>query len=158
MSALKDEHLPIRQPQPCACMGHWQPDRRGLLTGVAATSLAAVTSVAAVPSFGPGSAQAAEGSPGKGQKILIKGGNVVTMNDDKRDFAPGDILIDGDRIAAVDHKIDAADAFVIDAKGMIVIPGMIDTHRHTWQSTVPPSDPTGLLPSHARCTWPGLSP
>jgi 5-methylthioadenosine/S-adenosylhomocysteine deaminase len=128
MSAQNDEQAPTRQPRPCGCMGHWRPDRRGLLSGVAATSLAAVTGVAA--SFAPSSSRAAEESPGKGQKILIKGGNVVTMNDDKRDFTPGDILIDGDRIAAVDHNIDAADVFVIDAKGMIAIPGMIDTHRN----------------------------
>jgi 5-methylthioadenosine/S-adenosylhomocysteine deaminase len=131
-------------------MGHWRPDRRGLLTGVAATSLAAVTSVISAPTFGPGRAQAAEGDPGRGQKILIKGGNVVALNDDKRDFTPGDILIDGDRIAAVDHKVDGADAFVIDAKGMIVIPGMIDTHRHTWQSTVRAVGPDWLLNDHFR--------
>src|SRR5437879_7519627 len=126
MSAQKDEQVPTLHPRPCACMGHWRPDRRGLLTGVAAASLAAATSLAAVPSFRPDRAEAAEGSPGRGQKVLIKGANVVTMNDDKRDFTPGDILIDGDRIAGVDHKIDAADAFVIDAKGMIAIPGLID--------------------------------
>ena len=150
MSAQKDEQAPTHHPRPCACMGHWRPDRRGLLTGVAATGMAAATSVAAVRSFAPGSAQAAEGSPGNGQKILIKGGNVVTMNDDKRDFSPGDVLIDGDRIAAVDHKIDAADVFVIDAKGMIVIPGMIDTHRHTWQSTVHAVGPDWLLNDYFR--------
>ena len=72
------------------------------------------------------------------------------MNDDKRDFTPGDILIDGDRIAGVDHKIDAADAFVIDAKGMIAIPGMIDTHRHTWQSTVHAVGPDWLLNDYFR--------
>jgi len=150
MSAQKDEKVPTRHPRPCACMGHWWPDRRGLLTGVAATSLAATTSLAAFPSFGPGPAQAAEGNPGRGQKILIKGGNVVTMNDDKRDFTPGDILIDGDRIVAVEHTIDAADAFIIDARGMIVIPGMIDTHRHTRQSTVHAVGPDWLLNDYFR--------
>jgi hypothetical protein len=72
------------------------------------------------------------------------------MNDDNRDFTPGDILIDGDRIAGVDRKIDAADAFVIDAKGMIAIPGMIDTHRHTWQSTVHAVGPDWLLNDYFR--------
>src|SRR5262249_44675425 len=150
MSAQKDGELSTRHPRPCACMGHWRPDRRGLLPGVPATSLGPPTSLAAFPSFGPGPAQAAEGTPGRGQKILIKAGNVVTMNDDKRDFTPGDILIDGDRIAAVDHKIDAADAFIIDARGMIVIPGMIDTHRHTWQSTVHAVGPDWLLNDYFR--------
>ena len=72
------------------------------------------------------------------------------MGDDKRDFTPGDILIDGDRIVAVDHKIDAAEAFVIDARSMIVIPGLIDTHRHTWQSTVHAVGPDWLLNDYFR--------
>ena len=38
MSAQNDEQVPTRHPRPCACMGHWRPDRRGLLAGVAATS------------------------------------------------------------------------------------------------------------------------
>jgi hypothetical protein len=62
MSAQNDE-----QPRPCACMGHWRPDRRGLLTGVAATGLAAATNVAAFPSFGPGRAEAAA-APAKVKK------------------------------------------------------------------------------------------
>jgi 5-methylthioadenosine/S-adenosylhomocysteine deaminase len=150
MSTQNDGHFHQHHPRPCACMGHWRPDRRGLLTGVAAASLAAATSVAAFPSFGANSAQAAGEGPGKGQKILIRGGNIVTMNEDHRDLSPGDVLIDGDRIAAVDHKVDAADAFVIDGKGMVVIPGMIDTHRHTWQSTVHAVGPDWLLNDYFR--------
>ena len=82
---------------------------------------------------------------GKGQKILIRQGIVVTMSEDARDLAPGDVLIEAGRIAAIDRRIDAPDAFVIDAKNMIVIPGMIDTHRHTWQSTLHAVGPDWLL-------------
>src|SRR5690349_21913017 len=45
-----------------------------------------------------------------------------------------DILVDGERIADVAPRIDAADARVIDAGGMIVLPGFVDTHRHVWQT------------------------
>jgi cytosine/adenosine deaminase-related metal-dependent hydrolase len=45
-------------------------------------------------------------------------------------------LIEGERIVAIAPRIDAADAEQFDAQGMIVLPGFIDTHRHTWQSCV----------------------
>src|SRR2546430_5765951 len=46
----------------------------------------------------------------------------------------GDVLLDGDRIAAIAPPLDAGDARVIDARGRIVMPGFVDTHRHTWQT------------------------
>lgn len=52
------------------------------------------------------------------------------------DLERGDLLIDDGRIAAIAPSIDAADAERIDAAGSIVIPGLIDTHRHTWQSAL----------------------
>ncbi len=52
------------------------------------------------------------------------------------DLRQGDILIEGDRIAAVAPRIEAPEAQRIDAAGMIVLPGFVDTHRHTWQSCV----------------------
>ena len=49
------------------------------------------------------------------------------------DFTRGDVLINGATIEAVRPNIDASGAKVIDASGMIVIPGMVDCHRHiTW--------------------------
>jgi cytosine/adenosine deaminase-related metal-dependent hydrolase len=45
-----------------------------------------------------------------------------------------DILVEGERIAEVAPHIDAADAEVIDAGSMIVLPGFVDTHRHVWQT------------------------
>ncbi len=44
------------------------------------------------------------------------------------------MLIDNGRIAAVAPRIDAGDAETIDATGMIVLPGLINAHVHTWQS------------------------
>ena len=68
-------------------------------------------------------------------RILIKGGTVVTMDRKRRDLPPGDVLIDGEKIAEIGRHIEApAGAEVIDASGMIVMPGLINAHLHTWQS------------------------
>jgi dihydroorotase len=41
-----------------------------------------------------------------------------------------DVLIEGERIAAVGTGIDAGDATVIDATGQILLPGLVDLHTH----------------------------
>lgn len=68
------------------------------------------------------------------KRILVKGGNIVSMDSAIGDLAGADILIEGDRIAAVARKIDVDDADVIDASRMIVLPGLINGHLHTWQT------------------------
>ena len=68
------------------------------------------------------------------QRILIRGGYVLTMDPELKDLAAGDVLLDGDRIAAIAPHLDAGDARVIDARGHVVMPGFVDTHRHTWQT------------------------
>src|SRR6185295_6864171 len=52
------------------------------------------------------------------------------------ELAEGDVLIEDGSIAAVALRVDAGDADVIDVAGHIVLPGFVDTHRHTWQSTM----------------------
>lgn len=52
------------------------------------------------------------------------------------DLRCGDMLIENERIVAVAPRIDAPDAELIDAADMIVLPGFVDTHRHTWQTCV----------------------
>jgi 5-methylthioadenosine/S-adenosylhomocysteine deaminase len=49
---------------------------------------------------------------------------------------PADLLIRDGRIAAIGPHVEAADARRIDVSGRIVMPGLVDTHRHTWQSIV----------------------
>ena len=59
-------------------------------------------------------------------RLLIAGGRVVTAVDDYE----GDVLIEGDKIAAVFRKHTLTDVETIDAKGKLVIPGGIDVHTH----------------------------
>ncbi|MDH3248118.1 MAG: amidohydrolase family protein [Acidimicrobiia bacterium] len=71
-----------------------------------------------------------------GQRVLIKGGTVLSMDDAVGDFAVGDVLIEGSRIVEVGPSIDAPDAAVVDAAGMIVMPGFIDTHHHQFETVL----------------------
>jgi cytosine/adenosine deaminase-related metal-dependent hydrolase len=77
-------------------------------------------------------------------RTLIRGGHVLSMDPDIGDLKKGDVLIEDGRIAAVQPSIEA-DAEVIDASGRIVIPGFIDTHRHTWESAIRNCAPNATL-------------
>lgn len=80
----------------------------------------------------PGSPQ-----PSAGRPILFTGGTVLTMDDANTVHTRGDVLVVDGKIAEVGERVDAPEsAFVIDATGGIVMPGMVDTHRHMWQTAM----------------------
>ena len=56
----------------------------------------------------------------------------------------GDVLVEDDKIVAVEPNI-SADAEVIDATDCIVIPGFVDTHRHTWEAAIRGCAPNATL-------------
>ena len=68
------------------------------------------------------------------ERIVLRGGTIVTMDDAIGDLAAGDVLVERGCIEAVAPSIAAEDALTIDARGTVVIPGLVDTHRHTWQT------------------------
>jgi dihydroorotase len=61
-------------------------------------------------------------------RILIRGGRILDPATDRD--APGDVLIEDGRIAAVENSIEATDAEIIDAEGLWVTPGLVDIHTH----------------------------
>jgi 5-methylthioadenosine/S-adenosylhomocysteine deaminase len=67
-------------------------------------------------------------------KLLIRGATVITMDRTLGDLRPGDVLIEGDRIAAVGEHVDAPSAEILDGSAFILIPGLINAHMHTWQT------------------------
>ncbi|MFD6682834.1 amidohydrolase family protein [Micromonospora parva] len=69
--------------------------------------------------------------------VVFRNGLVLTM-DDAHTVLPGaDVLVVGDRIAEVGVGLTAPDdALEIDASGGILMPGMVDTHRHLWQTAM----------------------
>jgi len=70
------------------------------------------------------------------RRTLIHNGVVITLDPKLGDLEGADILVEGEEIVAVGHDLGVEDAEVIDAEGCIVIPGFVDTHRHTWQAPV----------------------
>jgi cytosine/adenosine deaminase-related metal-dependent hydrolase len=74
-------------------------------------------------------------------KTLIKGAQVVTMDERLGDFAAADILVENGAIAAVGPSLSAMDAETIDAANMIALPGIIDAHTCLWQTVLRGSVP-----------------
>ena len=70
------------------------------------------------------------------KKVLIKNGCVLTLDKKLGNFKQADILIEGSKIIAIQPEINLSDCEIIDASNMIIMPGLIDTHRHTWESLV----------------------
>ena len=66
-------------------------------------------------------------------QLLIKGATIISMDASVGNLASGDILVVDGVIAAIGPALPAGGAEVIDATGMIAIPGMVDTHRHAWE-------------------------
>ncbi len=66
-------------------------------------------------------------------KKLIKGGMVLTLDPGLGDFDVADVMIEGDKILAIGPSLANGEVEVIDASGMIVMPGFVDTHRHIWE-------------------------
>ncbi len=69
-------------------------------------------------------------------RLLIKGACVITLDPEVGDFPKADVMVEDDRIAAVAPELDVTDADVIDGTYRVVIPGFVDAHRHTWQTTM----------------------
>jgi cytosine/adenosine deaminase-related metal-dependent hydrolase len=71
---------------------------------------------------------------------IIRGGTAVDT--DPVEVRTADVLIEDGRIAAVGPDLPVpADAEVLDATGMLVLPGFVDTHRHTWQAGIRAAGP-----------------
>jgi 5-methylthioadenosine/S-adenosylhomocysteine deaminase len=75
-------------------------------------------------------------------RILIRNADlIITMEPQLGDgplglLASGDVLLVGDRIAAVGRGLDSSGARIVDATGKLVLPGFVDVHNHLWQSLI----------------------
>jgi len=69
--------------------------------------------------------------------VVFRSGTVLTMDDAGTVLRDADVLVTGDRIEAVGPALAVPEGTEeIDARGGVVMPGMIDTHRHMWQTAM----------------------
>ncbi|HVY59635.1 MAG TPA: amidohydrolase family protein [Xanthobacteraceae bacterium] len=111
-------------------------DRRTVLAGTTALSAAALL---------PGRASAQAAAPAGGGTSLpargdfvVRGAYVLSMDDNIGDFPVGDVHVRDGAIVAVGTTVQAPGAEVIDGKGMICMPGFVDTHWHHWTTFLRP--------------------
>lgn len=81
--------------------------------------------------------QARDGAPNSARTLLVKhAAMLVTMDDARREIRDGGLYIEGNRIVAVGptSELPATADEVIDASGHIVMPGLVNTHHHMYQS------------------------
>jgi 5-methylthioadenosine/S-adenosylhomocysteine deaminase len=76
-------------------------------------------------------------APRPGSPVVFRNGIVLTMDASRRVLQDADVLVEGERITAVGPALEVAEGTVeIDASRGIVMPGMVDTHRHMWQTAM----------------------
>ena len=72
----------------------------------------------------------------KDRPVVFRNAIVITV-DTPGVIWDGDVLVTGQTIAAVGPKLEVPEGTLeIDAKGGILTPGFVDTHRHMWQTAL----------------------
>jgi cytosine/adenosine deaminase-related metal-dependent hydrolase len=71
-------------------------------------------------------------------EVLLRNGYIVTMDESRGDIAGADVLLRDGKIAEIGRGLSAShpNAEVIDVTGRLVLPGLVDTHRHVWQGAI----------------------
>jgi len=69
--------------------------------------------------------------------VVFRNATLLTMDPSLGMLRGGDVLVADKRIAAIGRQLTVPDGTVqIDASDGILMPGMIDTHRHMWQTAL----------------------
>ena len=82
------------------------------------------------------------------QRLILKGGHIISLDSSIGEIEEGDVLIEGTKITKVAPDIDPAGSEVVDATNMLLIPGLVDTHRHTWQTAIKGMSSDWSLPEY----------
>lgn len=89
-------------------------------------------------------------------RTLLQGATIITM--DRQGVLPqADLLVENDTIAEIAPSIHADDAQRIDAKGCILIPGLVNAHMHTWQTALRGVAANWTLPEYFKKMHAGLA-
>ena len=92
------------------------------------------------------------------QRLLIKGGTILSMDENIGDRANADILIEDGKIDQIGENLVVRDGVeTIDASDKIVMPGLVDAHLHTWQTSIRGIAGNWSLTDYARNMHAGLA-
>jgi cytosine/adenosine deaminase-related metal-dependent hydrolase len=108
-------------------------DRRTVLAATTALTAAALLPT---PASAQGTAPAAT-LPAR-DDLVIRNARVLSMDAAVGDFENGAVHVRDGAIVAVGASVDAPGAQVVDGKGMICMPGFVDTHWHHWTTFLRP--------------------
>ena len=103
--------------------------RRTMLAGTSLLSAAALLPARAFAQSAPSSSTPS--LPAR-KEFVVRGAQVLTMDDALGDFAQADVHVRDGAIVAVGANVNAPGAELVDGKGMICMPGFVDTHWHHW--------------------------
>jgi 5-methylthioadenosine/S-adenosylhomocysteine deaminase len=109
--------------------------RRSVLAGATAASAAALIGSAQAQT--PTAASAATPLPAR-REFVIRNAHVLSMDELIGDLPRGDVHVRDGAIIAVGQEVAAPGAEVIDGKGMICMPGFVETHWHHWTTFLRP--------------------
>ena len=104
--------------------------RRRLLGGAATLAAIGLTGLP-LPPAGALAATAPK-LPARGN-IVIRNAYVMTMEKDG-DLKDADVHVRDGEIVAIGQKLKAPGARAIDGRGMVVLPGLVETHWHMWNT------------------------
>jgi 5-methylthioadenosine/S-adenosylhomocysteine deaminase len=68
------------------------------------------------------------------RELLLQNAYIMTMDPELGDIAGGDVHIKNGAIVAVGKALKAPGAAIFDGQHMIVLPGLVDTHWHMWNT------------------------
>src|SRR5882762_11661156 len=105
--------------------------RREFLGGVAAFGALGLTGCANLA--GASASSSAGKFPERGE-VLVRNAYVMTMDSSVGDLPDADVHVRNGAIVAVGGGLHAPGAQAIDGRGMIVLPGFIETHWHMWNT------------------------
>ncbi|MGC5165238.1 amidohydrolase family protein [Luteimicrobium sp. DT211] len=110
-----------------------QITRRALLGGAVAAAAGGVLQANAEHAE-PGT----HSVPPRHSEFVLRGGYVLSVDPTIGDLSTGDVHVRNGVIVAVGPNLQAGGSAEIDAKDMIVMPGLVDTHWHLWNSAMRP--------------------
>lgn len=81
-------------------------------------------------------------------RYVVRGARLWSGDPAHSALNSADVLIEGDRIAAVAAELGPLDAEEVSGADRILLPGFVDTHRHTWQSLIRHMSTDWTLPQY----------